>query len=158
MRHFGRGLAALAALSLGGCATITRGTSDQIQITSEPSGVRATTSMGYSCTTPCSLTVSRKDEFVVKFEQAGYEPQEIPVKTEIAGTGAAGFAGNIVVGGIVGMAADAATGATLEHIPNPVHADLAPVAVAPGSGQPRPKPPNRKVPPKPAAAPKEPEA
>ena len=86
----------LLAIVLGGCATITRGTSDQIQITSEPSGVRASTSMGYGCTTPCTLTVSRKDEFTVKFEQAGYEPQEVPVKSEIAGTGAAGFAGNIL--------------------------------------------------------------
>ena len=139
----------VVALSLGGCATITRGTSDQIQITSEPSGVRATTSMGYSCTTPCTLTVSRKDEFTVKFDADGYDPQEIQVKTGIAGAGAAGFAGNVILGGVVGMAADAATGATLEHIPNPVHADLQPAAVAPTGTQGRGKPP-RKASPKPA--------
>jgi hypothetical protein len=100
--------------------------------------------MGYSCTTPCSLTVSRKDEFVVKFESPGYDTQEIPVKTQIAGSGAAGFAGNVLIGGIVGMAADAATGATLEHIPNPVHADLQPVAVAPAAPVPTGRPPTRR--------------
>jgi hypothetical protein len=136
----------VCAVLLGGCATITRGTSDQMQITSEPSGARATTSTGFSCITPCSLTVSRKDEFIVKFEAPGYQLQEIPVKTQIAGAGVAGFAGNVIVGGIVGMAADAATGATLEHIPNPVHADLQPVAVAQAAPRPRGKPAARKPP------------
>ncbi|SDR49591.1 hypothetical protein SAMN05519103_03954 [Rhizobiales bacterium GAS113] len=149
---------AAATLALGGCATITRGTSDQIQITSEPSGIRATTSMGYSCTTPCTLTVSRKDEFAVKFDAPGYDPQEIQVKTGIAGAGAAGFAGNVILGGVVGMAADAATGATLEHIPNPVHADLQPIAVAPAAPQIRGTPPARRAPPKPAPGSQEPEA
>jgi hypothetical protein len=91
------------------------------------------------------LTVSRKDEFIIKFEHDGFEPQEIPVKTGIAGTGAAGFAGNVLLGGIVGMAADAATGATLEHVPNPVHADLQPVATAPAAPtiSARSRPPSR---------------
>ena len=131
-------VAALAsALCMAGCATVTRGTSEEMQITSEPSGAQASTSTGFVCTTPCTFIVSRKDEFVVKFEEAGYRPQEIPVKTQIAGAGAAGFAGNIVAGGIVGMVADAATGATLEHVPNPVHADLAPIAEAPVRKAPR---------------------
>ena len=124
-------VAAGLALCMGGCATVTRGTSEIMQITSLPSGAQASTSTGFSCTTPCTFTVNRKDEFVVKFEEAGYRPQVIPVKTQIAGAGAAGFAGNIVAGGVVGMVADAATGATLEHVPNPVHADLAPIAEAP---------------------------
>jgi len=122
--------ALVSALCVAGCATVTRGTSEAMQITSEPSGAQASTSTGFSCTTPCTLTVNRKDEFVVKFEEPGYRPQEIPVKTQIAGSGAAGFAGNIVAGGIVGMVADAATGATLEHVPNPIHADLVPAETA----------------------------
>jgi len=40
---------------------------------------------------------------------------------------AAGFAGNIVLGGAVGMVVDASTGATLEHVPNPVTATLIPM-------------------------------
>jgi hypothetical protein len=115
------------ALALGGCATITRGTTDQVQIQSTPSEVRATTSMGQSCLTPCTLTTSRKDEFTVTFQKDGYESQQVDVKTQVAGSGAAGFAGNILFGGIIGMGTDAATGATLEHVPNPVRADLMPL-------------------------------
>ena len=61
----------------------------------------------------------------------GYEEQRVDVKTKLAGTGAAGFAGNIVAGGVVGMVVDASTGATLEHSPNPVSVMLRPLAAAP---------------------------
>jgi hypothetical protein len=51
----------------------------------------------------------------------------MPVGTRIAAGGAAGFAGNVLVGGVVGMAVDASTGATLEHYPNPVMLTLVPL-------------------------------
>jgi hypothetical protein len=126
--------ASACALALGGCATITRGTTDQVQLQSEPSEARATTSIGQSCLTPCTLTMSRKDEFTVSFSKDGYEPQQVDVKTQVAGSGAAGFAGNILFGGVIGMGADVATGAALEHVPNPVRVDLVrikPIIVAP---------------------------
>lgn len=139
-----------AAIALGGCATITRGTTDQIQIHSSPDGARATTSLGQSCQTPCTLTVSRKDEFTVHFDKDGFSPQDVDVKTQVAGTGAAGFAGNIVFGGLIGMGADAATGATLEHVPNPVNADLAPVQTEkPGRKSKQKAKPKREAPPEP---------
>ena len=120
-------LASACALAVSGCATITRGTSNQVQLRSNPEEARASTSLGQSCQTPCTITVGRKDEFAVKFEKDGYEPQTVEVKTQLAGSGAAGFAGNVLIGGIVGMGADVVTGATLEHVPNPVQADLIPL-------------------------------
>jgi hypothetical protein len=81
--------------------------------------------------TPCTLTVDRKAEFSVVFNLPGYAEQVIEVKSQLAGAGAAGFAGNVIVGGVVGMGVDAATGATLEHVPNPVHAIHAKTAPVP---------------------------
>ena len=118
----------VAGLCLSGCATITRGTTDQIQIKSNPSEAHALTSLGQSCQTPCTLTVNRKDEFSVTISKEGYEPQVVDVRTQVAGTGAAGLAGNIVFGGVIGIGTDVITGATLDHVPNPVQADLVPVA------------------------------
>ena len=115
------------ALAFSGCATITRGTTDQVQIHSAPDGARVTTSMAQNCITPCTLSVGRKDEFTVHYEKDGFRSQDVKVKTQVAGAGAAGFAGNILVGGVIGMGTDLATGATLEHIPNPVSVDLTPV-------------------------------
>jgi hypothetical protein len=113
-----------AAVLVAGCASITRGHQNQVQITSNPPGATARTSMGHTCVTPCSLQFSRKDEFNVVFTLAGYETREVPVRTQLAGEGVAGFAGNVLIGGVVGMAVDAASGATNEHCPNPVAVTL----------------------------------
>jgi hypothetical protein len=126
-------LAAAAALSLGACATVTRGTTSQVTFNSGPSGAQVRTSIGHTCpSTPCTIEVSRKSEFVAVFSLPGYEETQIPVQTRVAGGGAAGFAGNILLGGVIGMAADASTGATLEHFPNPVFAAMNPVPPARG--------------------------
>jgi hypothetical protein len=74
--------------------------------------------------------VSRKSEFVATFSKEGYESQDVMVQTRVAGSGVAGFAGNVLIGGVIGMGVDAATGSTLEHYPNPVTVSLAPMAVS----------------------------
>ncbi|MBF9231774.1 translation initiation factor 2 [Microvirga alba] len=135
----------LASLSLGACATVTRGTTAQVTFTSEPPAAMRT-STGLTCpTTPCTLEIGRKAEFVATFSQPGYHSQDVAVQTRVAGGGAAGFAGNVLVGGLVGMAVDASTGSTLEHYPNPVHASLVPLALSKNRArkQPQPKGPVR---------------
>lgn len=72
----GLALAMGAAVSFAACATITRGTTSQVQIQSEPSGADVRTSTSFTCTTPCTMTVNRKDGFSVTFTKAGYEPEE----------------------------------------------------------------------------------
>lgn len=118
-----------------------------MQIVSEPSGATARTSLGHQCTTPCTLQVGRKDEFSVSFSMPGHQDQTVVVKTQLAGAGAAGFAGNVILGGVVGMGVDAATGSTLEHVPNPVSVVMAPITkpaatrpTRPVRAVPRPRP------------------
>lgn len=130
------------ALTLGGCATVTRGTTSQVQFHSDPPGAAMRTSHGHNCVTPCTLQMNRKDEFIATFSKPGFADQEVPVRTKVAGEGAAGFAGNVLIGGVVGMAADAATGATLEHYPNPVSVTFEPLrAPGPPAAVRRPRPP-----------------
>lgn len=120
---------AMLGLAVSGCATVTRGTTSQVTVNSEPAGAEAMTSTGLVCPmTPCTWEISRKTEFTVTFKKQGYQNQQVPVGTKLAGSGAAGFAGNVLLGGIVGMGVDAATGATLEHFPNPVFVTLEPVS------------------------------
>jgi len=130
------------ALTLGGCATVTRGTTSQVDFQSNPSGAAMRTSHGHNCVTPCTLQMNRKDEFIATFSKPGFADQEVNVRTKVAGSGAAGFAGNVLIGGVIGMAADAATGATLEHYPNPVSVTLEPARpAAPPPSVRRPRPP-----------------
>lgn len=129
----------LLAVICSGCATVTRGTTDQIQIMSDPLGAEARSSLGHSCNTPCTIHVSRRDEFIVSFAKEGYKRQSITVGTKLTGEGATAFVGNVLIGGVVGMGVDAATGAALKHFPNPVFAILEPIA----SKHPRNDPPAR---------------
>lgn len=107
-------------IALSGCSTVTRGLDNDVEFISTPSGATMTTDTGLSCTTPCRLEIRRNQEFSATFNLEGFETQTVPVGTRVAAAGAAGFAGNLLAGGVVGMAVDASTGATLEHFPNPV--------------------------------------
>lgn len=116
------------ALSVSACGTVTRGSNEDVTFNSDPPGAKVQTSTGLVCqATPCTFPISRKQEFVATFELPGHLSQQIAVKTEVSGGGAAGMAGNILVGGIIGVAVDASTGATLDHTPNPVFATMVPV-------------------------------
>ena len=125
--------AAAIALPCFGCASVTRGTTENISIATTPAGATAEISgldIPTACVTPCVVQAKRNADITVAISKEGYEPQVIPLTKEIPGTGAAGFAGNILLGGLVGMGVDAATGAALDHKPNPVTVTLQPLAPA----------------------------
>jgi hypothetical protein len=146
---------AIAAALLSGCASVTRGTTENISISSTPSGVEATiTGMDVptSCLTPCAIVVKRSADITVAFNKEGFEPQIVPLTTEVAGSGAAGFAGNILLGGGVGMIVDGVTSAAMDHKPNPVIVNMRPAYVPPPpvalrvARKPRPLPPKTTAP------------
>ena len=117
----------LLVFGLSGCASVTRGVNEDVVIHYQPEDATVTTSLNHQCQmSPCTVQVSRKQPFTVRAAKPGYVTQVIEVKTKVAGAGAAGFAGNVIVGGVVGMGVDAATGATLDHVPNPVIINLVP--------------------------------
>lgn len=133
-------LCVCAACALCGCATVTRGTKEVLVVGSEPIGAKVTTSIGLTGTTPATFKVSRKGGFVVTIEKEGYETVQVQVASQVAGGGAAGMAGNIILGGLIGAAVDAGSGATKQLKPNPIHVKLNPIVrsegdAAPGSPQ-----------------------
>ncbi len=144
MMRFCLPVSALAlTAALGGCATITRGTTTQFTIDSSPPAAQATTSTGFYCAaTPCTFRVPLKDSFIVTVSKVGYTSSQTKVSPSLAEAGTAGFLGNALVGGVIGAGVDIGSGAMMDLKPNPLHVDLQPVAPAP--------PPE---PPSPAAAP-----
>ncbi|KZL21473.1 hypothetical protein PsAD2_00768 [Pseudovibrio axinellae] len=113
-----------SSLFLQGCGTVVRGTSEDIKINVEPKHAKITSTSAHSCVGPCVINVSRKKEFTLTASAPGYQTQVVDVETRVSGKGAAGMAGNILVGGIVGVGVDAVSGATLDHYPNPVTFNL----------------------------------
>jgi hypothetical protein len=137
MRKIIAGLSAAAlTVGLGGCATVTRGTSEQFTINTTPPGAQAHTSNGFNCeSTPCSIRMPRKDGFTITVTKAGYKQSITDVTPKLAATGAAGFVGNALIGGVIGAAVDVGTGSTMDLTPNPLNVTLeaiaAPAAAAP---------------------------
>ena len=109
-----------------GCATITRGTTETLVVNSEPSGAEVSLSSGMSGKTPTSFKVDRDKELVVTISKDGYKTVTVNVNCQVAGAGAAGMAGNVILGGLIGAAVDAGSGAMMEHKPNPVEVSLEP--------------------------------
>ncbi|TYC56097.1 PEGA domain-containing protein [Rhodobacterales bacterium] len=117
----------LAGAGLSGCASVTRGTTETVVIHASPEGAQIATNIGLTCnTSPCSLQVSRKQEFEVTVSKEGYKTQKVHVSTQVAPGGVAGLAGNVIIGGVIGIGVDSVTGATLDHLPNPVLVELIP--------------------------------
>lgn len=122
---------ALLGLAFGGCATVTRGVHEALVVESEPSGARVQLSTGDIGTTPTSFRVRRRGALDVTISKEGFETLHVHVSTQIAGWGAAGMAGNVLVGGVIGVGVDAFSGGTLEHKPNPIRVTLVPLPPSP---------------------------
>lgn len=119
-------LMALGLLTLtAGCATMTRGSNDVLVVNSTPSAAQVKLSDGQSCNgTPCSFRLPRKSELNVLVTKDGCRHQQVRVTNRVASGGGAAMAGNVLVGGLIGAAVDAGSGAMLELVPNPLNVAL----------------------------------
>ncbi len=130
------GATAFAALQLGACATVTRGSSTAWEVNSVPSGAAVKTSNGMFCnSTPCSLKVKRRSDFTATLTKDGYKSAEVQVTHKIGTGGGVGMAGNVLLGGIIGAAIDGGSGAMFDLTPNPVMITLEREAPGPQAAQ-----------------------
>ena len=122
MRLLSLFLLAVAALS-SGCATATRGTAEPVTFVSVPPGATMETSTGLMCITPCTLQIPRSDTFTAIFT-LNDEVKSVFVDTEISDDTAGTTAANLLMTPIIAIPGaiivDAASGANLDHTPNPV--------------------------------------
>ena len=110
---------------LTACATITRGENDTLVINTSPAGAQVAVNNGKSCTsTPCAIEMPRRSEVVLTITKARCTPVQVGITHKTADGGSAAMAGNVLVGGIIGLAVDASTGATQDLVPNPVNVTL----------------------------------
>jgi hypothetical protein len=121
-------------LLLGGCATVTRGTTQVLTVESMPLGATVSFSNGERCETPCTLKLKRKYPVQVEVCKIGFAPVSTQILSQISGAGGTAMAGNILVGGLIGVGVDAASGATKDLRPNPLSVQL--VEAAPGCENP----------------------
>ncbi|MCF1466817.1 translation initiation factor 2 [Agrobacterium vitis] len=119
---------AIATAFVSSCGSVSRGTTEDVTIHALPDDASIRTSLGPGCPrSPCTFPVKRKDSFTAFAEREGYKPGSIQIKTEISGGGAAGFAGNVLLGGLIGMGVDAYNKSSYDHTPNPAYIILEPI-------------------------------
>jgi hypothetical protein len=129
-------VAAVAALgvALSGCATIIEGTTQPVSVSTTPEEGAActlTNSEGtWYLTSPGSTTVHKtKNDMTIDCTKSGFEPGHVVAISHFGGT----TAGNILLGGIVGLGVDAASGANY-HYDNPITVPLgAPTTATPAA-------------------------
>lgn len=121
-------LATMIACTLlcSGCATIVRGTTQTWSVQTDPAGATVKLSSGEQCTSPCSILKHRTDQFSVTIDKAGYDQSLTYVMSSMKTGGAVGIAGNVLIGGLIGIGVDAASGATKDLSPNPLIVRLTP--------------------------------
>lgn len=108
-------------IALVGCASIMHGTSQQIGIGSTPSGANLTVDGQSFGTTPTIANLKRGDNHIVKIEMEGYMPYETTLTKKVSGW----VWGNIVFGGLIGLAVDAISGGLYNLSPEQIQATLA---------------------------------
>ena len=128
-------LGIFSCLFASGCATIVKGTTQQIPVASEPTGARVSVDGSAAGTTPTAVTLSRKINHIVTIEKEGYQSESVAITKSMS----AAVAGNIIAGGFVGWGVDAMTGAQYNLNPSTISVRLQPtaeakVAVANGNG------------------------
>ncbi|EFL90073.1 hypothetical protein [Ahrensia sp. R2A130] len=118
------GLAACTAIT--GCQTAKRKSTENVKVIVQPRGAKVTTSLGESCTAPCSFKVKRRKVFTVTASKKGYRTQTVKVGRKINKKAALGTTAVAVIapGGSVLGAVDVASGALYDHEPNPVRIRL----------------------------------
>lgn len=110
----------LLCSTLASCATIIHGTDQEIGITSNPSNAYIWVDRNYVGNTPITVKLSRKDQHVVTINLPGYQTYEIHLSRELSGW----TFGNIIFGGVIGVAVDAVSGALYRLTPEQVHVEM----------------------------------
>ncbi len=128
MRRFA---ALLLVAALPGCATIMEGTGQSVSVATTPAGAtcemdRAGTKLGNVNPTPGSLRIDKsKNDLDLTCSKPGYQQARTSTSPKFVGT----TFGNIVFGGLIGVAVDAATGANYQY-PSEIKVELAPAPPA----------------------------
>ena len=108
-------------VSLTGCCSIIHGTRQDVGISSAPTGAMVKIDNVSSGNTPVVAKLTRKDNHFVRVELTGYQPFDMTLTRSVSGW----VWGNIVFGGLIGLAIDAIDGAFYNLSPEQVSATLA---------------------------------
>lgn len=107
---------ALAGLSAG-CGAMFGGSRQTVHVDASPSSSVTVMQTGMTQNTPTTLSLPRKDNYVLTFEKDGYEPKKVELQRKMRG---GILALDILFTGLLGVVVDAATGSWYKLVPDRV--------------------------------------
>ena len=110
-------------IALNGCATIMHGTTQDIDVKTDPAGADLLVDGRQQYKSPALITMKRKDDHTLEISREGYKSEKIDIK----GTISAAVLGDFLAGGAIGYGIDAATGAQRRLEPESVNVRLRPL-------------------------------
>jgi hypothetical protein len=93
------------ALTFNGCATLFKGASDNVNLSSEPAGAKVYVNGNLMGTTPVKLKLKSSDTYHIEFKKNGYTTKTYNLTNHVG----AGWIVLDVLGGLVPIIVDAAT-------------------------------------------------
>lgn len=113
-------IAGLALVATVGCASIMHGTTQKVGISSAPTGAKVTVNNLAYGSTPVFADLKRGEEHIVTIEMDGYEKSQLTLTKGVSGW----VWGNILFGGLIGLAVDAISGGLYNLSPEQLNAQL----------------------------------
>ncbi|MFY7844991.1 PEGA domain-containing protein [Chryseobacterium gambrini] len=109
------------ALSITSCATIITGTKDKITFNTTPEGAKVIHKGIEKCTTPCTAEIPRSlSKQMVTFEKEGFISKEVKLTKTFNPVTLV----NILLGGVIGLGIDTATGSLTKYSPKEYKVEL----------------------------------
>jgi hypothetical protein len=108
------------------CASIISTSKQTININTNPSGANVSINGENVGISPLFYSFSRKNDYTVKIDLAGYQPYELRLTRSLNPW----VFGNIIFGGLIGIVIDAATGAIYKLSPDQINTNLSPASVS----------------------------
>jgi len=104
-------LFATVLLLYHGCAAILKGSSDNVDFSSDPSGAKVYVNGVLRGTTPLKLKLESKGTYTIEFKKEGYGTSTYTITNHV---GAGWIVLDVLLTGFIGVIVDAATGAWYE--------------------------------------------
>jgi hypothetical protein len=139
-------LLACLAPSLGACASIVEGTDQQVIVNTSPEGARCDLTrdgqqIGVANPTPQTLTLSKsKNDVVIVCNKDGFNEATAVLNSDFESM----TLGNLLLGGVIGVGVDAATGALNEY-DSQITVPLTPAITIPPAPGPDTIPPSEQI-------------
>ena len=110
----------ICPILLVGCASITTGPTQKVPINSNPAFADVAISSGFRGVTPCVADLKRNQDHTVTISKDGFDDAIIVLRKALCGS----TAGNLVLGGVIGLGVDYATGSMFKLEPQEINVNL----------------------------------